>query len=1119
MRFVEFQLCHLLLGIALALCFNQVSSTTNETDKIALLAFKAGITVDPFGVLNSWNDSIGFCQWYGVTCGRRHRRVTILDLSSQGLFGSISPHIGNLSFLRKMLFLNNSLDCEIPSQVEQLRHLRSLQLDFNSLVGEIPKNMSSCSNLVTLCLQGNHLTGEIPGELGSLSKLQVFALSGNNLSGSVPSFIGNLSSLEVLHITSNKLGGSIPQVLGYLTNLKVMALRGNRLSGTIPSLLFNLSSLATFEVGGNQILGTLPTDMGLKLPALEYFSVVENQLEGPIPPSISNSTKLTRLQLAINKLSGNVPSFENLHELLTLAIFDNQLGSGKPGDLSFLCSLTNNTKLTGVMISVNKFGGVLPKCIGNLSTTFRGLGIDKNQIFGEIPEEIGNLVNLNILSMRFNYLSGGMPSNMENLQNLAILHLGRNNLQGTIPSSFGNLTKLIQLYLYENNLQGKIPSHLSNCRSLNRLDLSNNNLSGAIPPQLIGLSSLAIILDLSHNHLIGVLPIEVGNLRALTMLDISDNLLGGEIPSSLGDCTSLTELRMGGNFFHGSIPQSIRSLGGIEEMDLSRNNLSGQIPEFLTIFHSLKVLNLSYNKFQGMLPCEGVFKNAIGTSIIGNNELCGGLPEFHLPSCISKGSKRRKINIMILSVSVIFGVLGTSLFLALICLFWLKKKADKPVSSSIDNSCLNLSYGTLLKATDGFSSMSLIGVGSFGSVYRGILEGDGTIVAVKVLHLMHRGALKSFTVECEALKNIRHRNLLKILTVCSSTDYQGNDFKALVYQFMDNGNLEQWLHPNATSSHGNELPKKLNFIWRINIAIDVASALDYLHHRCHIPIVHCDLKPSNVLLDTHRVAHVGDFGLAKFLLGSSPDIVANQMSSMGLRGTIGYAPPEYAMGCEVSREGDVYSYGILLLEMFTGLSPTENRFEDNLTLRSFVTTALPERALEITDHILLLERESHFDPNSRQHWLSESNDIFQECLVTVFNIGVACSNEVPRRRMSIGGVANQLQKTREKLFALGFHEQDELPQDLRLFRRGCRHQLGETVDQATVRIVTDAGDGNPVFVLSSVLYTSCCRAFDPSKRGIYVDFQCVRGRGLPFGHGFLTEDEPVLVFPDAPQES
>ncbi|XP_048131305.1 probable LRR receptor-like serine/threonine-protein kinase At3g47570 isoform X2 [Rhodamnia argentea] len=630
--------------------------------------------------------------------------------------------------------------------------------------------------------------------------------------------------------------------------------------------------------------------------------------------------------------------------------------------------------------------------------------------------------------MDLNQLSGVIPSNLGNLRNLSRLELSDNNLGGTIPSSLGNLTKLIGLYLGGNNFRGQIPSHLSNCRSLNLLDLSSNNLGGAIPPQLIGLSSLTIILNLSHNHLTGVLPTEVGNLRALTALDISDNLLVGEIPRSLGACTGLTSPRLGGNFFHGSIPQSIRLLGGIEELDLSHNNLSGRIPEFLAVLRSLKLLNLSYNKFEGMLPREGVFKNVTGTFIIGNDELCGGLPEFHLPDCISKSSKSRKINIVILSTCIIFGVLAVAIVLAFIYLCWLKKKVNKPVSSSINSLCPNISYGELLTATDGFSSTNLIGIGSFGSVYKGILKDNGSVVAVKVLHLIRHGALKSFIVECESLKNIKHRNLLKILTVCSSTDYQGNDFKALVYEFMVNGSLEQWLYPSATSSHGSELPKNLNFIQRISIAIDVASALDYLHHRSHFPILHCDLKPSNILLDAEMVAHLGDFGLAKFLLGSSIDIIANRISSVGLRGTIGYAPPEYAMGCEVSREGDVYSYGILLLEMFTGLRPTDNRFGDNLTLHSFVAAALLERVLEVTDQILLLGRECHFDSDRPQHWFCQSNVIFQECLVMIYNIGVACSNEVPGKRMSISGVANQLQKIREKLFALGLHEQDELPQ-------------------------------------------------------------------------------------------
>ncbi|KAF8024666.1 hypothetical protein BT93_F1750 [Corymbia citriodora subsp. variegata] len=1029
--FVKFRSCHFLVGIVLLLCFTQVSSTTNETDKLSLLAFKAGITEDPLNVLSSWNDSMAFCQWYGVTRGRRHPRVIVLDLRSQKLSGSISPYIGNLSFLRELWLGHNSFNHEIPPQINWLSRLQILQLGPNSLVGEIPENISACSKLVILILQYNQLTGKIPTQIGSMPNLQFFILHVNNLTGSMPSSIGNLSSLEWLHLSRNNLGGSIPPVLGDLPKLQVFYVGGNKLSGPIPTGLLNLSSLTDFDVGVNQIRGSLPADICFSLPNLQLFTISMNLFEGQVPPSISNCSKLEDLQLEGNKLSGKVPSLEYLRELPDFYISNNQLEHGKPEDLNFFCSLTNLTKLEALDISCNSFGGVLPYCIGNLSITLASFGVGGNLLFGEIPKQIENLVNLEVLIMDGNKLSGVLPSNLGNLRNLSVVHLNDNYLEGTIPSSLGNLTKLTLLFLGGNNFQNQIPSELSNCQFLNLLNLSSNNLSGTISPKIMSITSLAILFDLSHNHLTGALPMEVGNLRFLTALDISDNMLGGEIPNNLGDCVALVSLRIGGNSFHGSIPQSISALRGIEELDLSHNNFSGEIPQYLEAFRSLKILNLSYNDFNGMLPHEGVFKNAASTSIIGNVKLCGGLPEFQLPKCISTSSKSRKVHhVSRLSAFVICGLLAIALVLAILYLYWWKKQVQETVSSSNDILFPNVSYGALLKATDGFSSTTLIGVGSFGSVYKGVLEDNRIAIAVKVLDLVGCGALKSFIVECEVLKNIRHRNLLKILTVCSSVDYQGNDFKAIIYDFMDNGSLEQWLHPKAMPSLGNKPPIKVNFTQRINIAIDVASALDYLHHECHIPIIHCDLKPSNVLLDAQMVAHMGDFGLAKFLLGSSLDTVANQMSSVGLRGTIGYAPPEYAMGCEVSREGDVYSFGILLLEMFTGLRPTDDRFRDNFTLHNFVVAALPQQALEITDHFLLLEMKSHFGPNSLQQWLSERDSIFQECLVMVYNIGVSCSNEVPGRRMSIKGVASQLQKIRQKIFALGLHEQDELTRDI-----------------------------------------------------------------------------------------
>jgi hypothetical protein len=471
------------------------------------------------------------------------------------------------------------------------------------------------------------------------------------------------------------------------------------------------------------------------------------------------------------------------------------------------------------------------------------------------------------------------------------LDLSQNNFFGKIPSSLGNLTNLMELYLEVNNLQGNIPSSLSQCQKLITFHLANNNLSGTISSQVIGLSFSPNDVDLSGNQFTGVLPMEIGNFINIEYLDISENMLSGKIPTSLGSCVKLEFLAMRRNFFQGPIPSSLESLRGLEHLDLSNNNLSGKIPNFLERFDFFQLLNLSYNHFEGEVPTNGVFKNTSATSVTGNGELCGGIPKFKLPICKHKESKKRKLTLtMKLIISILSGLLGVTLILSLLLL--LRKKRKKNASGDSVKFLLNVSYQSLLNATNGFSSTNLIGVGSFGSVYKGILD-HGTIhtVAVKVLNLLRRGASKSFMAECEALRNIRHRNLVKVLTTCSSIDYQGHDFKALVYEFLGNGNLDEWLHPTPRTNEALEEPKKLSLLQRLNIAIDVASALDYLHYRCQTPIVHCDLKPSNVLLDDEMIGHVGDFGLARFLHDANKDCSTNQSSSIGVRGTVGYTPP------------------------------------------------------------------------------------------------------------------------------------------------------------------------------------------------------------------------------------
>ncbi|XP_040992097.1 probable LRR receptor-like serine/threonine-protein kinase At3g47570 [Juglans microcarpa x Juglans regia] len=183
--------------------------------------------------------------------------------------------------------------------------------------------------------------------------------------------------------------------------------------------------------------------------------------------------------------------------------------------------------------------------------------------------------------------------------------------------------------------------------------------------------------------------------------------------------------------------------------------------------------------------------------------------------------------------------------------------------------------------------MNLIGSGNFGTVYKGKLGLDEVSVTVKVLNMKKKGASRSFIAECQVLRNIQHRNLVDILTACSSIDFGGQDFKPLVYEFMPNGNLDIWLHPED----GLKQLRNLSLIQRVNIAIDVASALLYLHHECHIPIIHCDLKPSNILLNDELTAHISDFGLARLLSKSNKHAFPSQLSSTGIKGTIGYAGP------------------------------------------------------------------------------------------------------------------------------------------------------------------------------------------------------------------------------------
>ncbi|CAN1779949.1 Probable LRR receptor-like serine/threonine-protein kinase At3g47570 [Linum perenne] len=1025
---------HLLLLLAISLIsspFQANASGSNVTDRLSLLEFKNEITSDPDGFLNSWNDSSHFCNWPGVTCSNQ-QRVTSLSLPNHDLAGTLSPHIGNFTFLHTLNLTSNSFRGQIPPQIGKLRHLQILSLSVNLFTGEILRNLISCIQLRIILLSRNSLEEKIPAEIGSLKKLQVFRMASNNLTGRIPASLGNLSQLVRFTVAYNNMVGEIPETVGQLSRMSMFVVGVNQLSGAIPRSLYNLSSLTMLTLVYNQFQGSIPYDIGLTLPNLQAYANSKNRMSGLIPASFCNATQLEELNMNRNSFYGRFPTcFASLSKLVKFDVAITNLGTGSTGDFDFITGFTNCTQLQGLGVSENNLGGSLPISIGNLSVQLNRLDLQYNRIEGNIPDGLENLVNLVRLDLSSNLLTGTIPPFLGKLHSLQGLLLGGNQLLGEIPSTIGNLSQLSQLNVSGNKLHGRIPFSLGSCHQLNLLDVTANKLTGEIPTGVFKLSTLSNGLFHSRNSFIGRLPDEIGSLEHVTVMDLSYNNLSGGIPASIGDCKSLTTLNLQGNSFSGSIPAALSSFENIESLDLSQNKFTGEIPSGLQNIQALKHLNLSFNDLQGEVPNKGVFASKNNMSIKGNELLCGGVSDLQLQDCpTAKTVKQKRAATVKLTLIIVLPCLSFLLLSAMLYQYklWRRSRKKPAVGDSILSHFVMVSYKDLYQGTNGFSSDNVIGSGGFGTIYKGVLQldqMDQTLVAVKVLNLQKNKAHMSLVAECNVLRNIRHRNLVRVLTYCSSLDHKGNDFKALVFDLIPNGSLEDWLHSGCS----------LSLIQRLNILVDVASALHYLHDLCETPIVHCDLKPSNILLDADMVGHVGDFGLARILL-SSDSSSENESSTIGIRGTIGYAPPEYGMGMPVSIEGDVYSYGILVLEMFTGKRPTNEMFKDGTNLRDFVKEAFPDGITSVVDPLMSLpvatSEERRLVVANRtliapidddDTGIEETEELNltgseKECLVSVLEIGVSCSTGSAGERMKTADIARKMASVRDVLVAV-----------------------------------------------------------------------------------------------------
>ncbi|XP_057836992.2 receptor kinase-like protein Xa21 [Cryptomeria japonica] len=562
-------------------------------------------------------------------------------------------------------------------------------------------------------------------------------------------------------------------------------------------------------------------------------------------------------------------------------------------------------------------------------------------------------------------------------------------LSGEIPDTIGSLQQLTHLVLNHNNLSRNIPASLGKCYKLQLLDLSNNQLSGLIPQEVASLANLQFYFNLSRNFLEGSLPMEIGKMIHVQAIDFSVNRLEGTIPATLESCEQLEYLNLFSNELQGPIPSSLSGLKTLVSMDLSFNNLSGLIPVSLRSLNMLQYLNLSYNNFSGKIREVGIFKNLTAASFMGNTFLCGEW--IQLPSCSVLNTQPKDHTNRTKILAAVGGTIGF-LFVCLLILglIYRRHKVNSDAHSDILPLKLmddkGISYQEIVKATDGFKEKNLLGTGSFGSVYKGIMD-DGKIAAFKLLNLQNEEARKSFSKECKVLAEVRHRNLVKIISFCLEFGH-----KVLVLDFMSNGNLDTLLYSKDNL---------LTFREILNIAIDVIHGLEYLHQDCFLQVVHCDIKPSNILLDDYMTAYVADFGIAQIICGSDTSTSeSGSTSTLALKGSMGYIAPEYGFGGKVSRRGDIYSYGIMLLEIVTRKSLTDHMFVGGLNLHKWVNMHFDNKLDEIVDTSVMKE-------------IGEYG--VNQCLIPFLLVGLECSKEYPSERPSAREVVGVLKTIRGTL--------------------------------------------------------------------------------------------------------